>query len=202
MTASFNQDSYVFVKTGDNANWFMTDGWLGTNVSSATLYNTGSHTFANGTNKLFVPGNTEFSFTLTENSDGSLTLSYASTSASQNNLHGNTPLTETNDDPKNAVILHCWNWSYDTIRENLAQIKAAGYTAVQTSPAQPHSGWKSGTVGTGDWWMLYQPLGLHIAGENESWLGDEDDLEALCTAAHALGIEVIVDVVSNHLCNG
>ncbi|MBR4655186.1 MAG: type I pullulanase [Oscillospiraceae bacterium] len=99
------------------------------------------------------------------------------------------------------MILHCWNWSYDTIREYLPQIKAAGYTAVQTSPAQPHSGFRTGTVGTGDWWMLYQPLGLHIAQENQSWLGSEAQLTALCTAAHDLGIEVIVDVVSNHICN-
>ena len=100
------------------------------------------------------------------------------------------------------VILHCWNWTFETIRDQLPAIKAAGYTAVQTSPAQPHSGFVATTRPTGDWWMLYQPLGLHIAQQDESWLGDERDLEALCTAAHALGIEVIVDVVANHLCNG
>ncbi|MBR6119805.1 MAG: type I pullulanase [Oscillospiraceae bacterium] len=200
LSASFTQDSYVFVKTGDNANWFMTDGWLGS-VSSATLYNTGSHSFANGTNKLYVPGNTALTFTLTENSDGSLNLSYAP-AGSQSASAEHRSVTAGSDEAKDAVILHCWNWSYDTIRENLAQIKAAGYTAVQTSPAQPHSGYRTGEIPTGDWWMLYQPLGLHIAGENESWLGDADDLAALCAAAHQQGIEVIVDVVSNHLCNG
>ena len=100
------------------------------------------------------------------------------------------------------VILHCWNWSFDEIRENLPKIKAAGYTAVQTSPAQPHSGYQPGTIGTGDWWMLYQPLGLHIAQADQSWLGGETELRALCDAAHELDIEVIVDVVSNHICNG
>lgn len=189
LTATFSSDSYVYVKTGDNANWYMTDGWLGTNVTSATLYNTND---LNDTgSKLYVPGGYEINFSLTEEANDTLTLSYV--------IGGSTA---PSGQAKEAVILHCWNWSYTTIQEQLPAIKAAGYTAVQTSPAQPHSGYKTGTIGVGDWWMLYQPLGLHIAQENESWLGDADDLEALCTAAHELGIEVIVDVVSNHLCNG
>ena len=32
-----------------------------------------------------------------------------------------------------SAILHCFCWSYDTIRQNLTDIKAAGYTAVQLS---------------------------------------------------------------------
>ena len=115
-------------------------------------------------------------------------------------IGGYIPTDHTGADDK--VILHCWNWSFDEIREYLPQIQAAGYTAIQTSPAQPHSGYQAGEIGTGDWWMLYQPLGLHIAKANESWLGDVNSLKALCTAAHELGIEVIVDVVSNHICNG
>ena len=297
LTATFNEDSYVFIKTGDNSRWYMTDGWLGTGVTSATLYNTSvlgtngnklyvpggvevvftltegdndtyvlsyvlngdlpepdnnfylygwinganyegdSYMFNNGTlttqfsadsyvyvrrgnttywtegwqgtgvqsavlypqadctspDKLYVPGSVAVTFNLTENNDGSLTLSYA-TGGSKNlrNPSG----------AKNAVILHCWNWSYDTIRANLQDIKNAGYTAVQTSPAQPHSGYQPGVIGTGDWWMLYQPIGLHVAQANQSWLGSASDLQNLCTAAHALGIEVIVDVVANHICNG
>ena len=110
-----------------------------------------------------------------------------------------TPVDHTKAD--NKVILHCWNWTYDEIRAYLPQIKAAGYTAIQTSPAQPHSGYRTGEIPSGDWWMLYQPLGLHIAKSGQSWLGDANDLKKLCDAAHALGIEVIVDVVANHLCN-
>ena len=33
-------------------------------------------------------------------------------------------------------ILHAWNWSFDTIKSKLPEIKEAGYTAVQTSPIQ------------------------------------------------------------------
>ena len=73
LTATFTQDSYVFVKTGDNAKWYMSEGDAAS--SPATLYNTTLG--LTDANKLFVPGNTELTFTLVENADGSLTLSYA-----------------------------------------------------------------------------------------------------------------------------
>lgn len=71
--ATFTQDSYVFIKTGDNLNWYMTDGWLGTDVQEAVLYNTTSLSSAD---KLYVPGNKEITFYLTDNNDGSYTLKY------------------------------------------------------------------------------------------------------------------------------
>lgn len=73
LVASFSSDSYVAVKTSDNLNWYMTNGWLGTDVTSATLYE--SKTLSNA-DKLFVPGGVEITFTLAENADGTLTLSY------------------------------------------------------------------------------------------------------------------------------
>ncbi len=73
LTVKFESDSYVAVKSGDNWNWYMTDGWLGYNATSATLYKTG--TVANS-DKLYVPGGVEVVFTLTINDDGTLFLSY------------------------------------------------------------------------------------------------------------------------------
>ncbi len=37
---------------------------------------------------------------------------------------------------QNGVILHAFNWSYNSIKENLPAIKAAGYSTVQTSPSR------------------------------------------------------------------
>lgn len=74
LTALFTEDAYVAVKEENNAAWYMTNGWLGTNTTSATLYNT-SITGANS-NKLYVPSGIKVRFTLVENMDGSLTLSY------------------------------------------------------------------------------------------------------------------------------
>ena len=74
VTATFDQVSYVAVKTADNKSWFMTDGFEG-KVNSVTLYNTSS--LGEDADKLMVPAGTA-TFTLAENSDGTLTLSYVS----------------------------------------------------------------------------------------------------------------------------
>ena len=78
LTATFDSDSYVGVKDGNNVNWYMTDGWQGTQTTSVTLYKTGTLSNAD---KLFVPGGTEVTFTLTVNSDDTLTLSYTTGAA-------------------------------------------------------------------------------------------------------------------------
>ena len=74
LTVTFTENSYVAVKSADNSQWFMTNGFLGQNVTSATLYN--SVVIGNAANKLFVPKGREIIFTLTPNGDGTLTLSY------------------------------------------------------------------------------------------------------------------------------
>ncbi|MEE1155118.1 MAG: hypothetical protein UH241_08190, partial [Acutalibacteraceae bacterium] len=72
VTATFEQDSYVGVKTTGNATWYMTDGWAG-NVTSVTLYDT--KTLDTTADKLMVPAG-KVTFTLVANEDGTLTLSY------------------------------------------------------------------------------------------------------------------------------
>lgn len=74
LAACFAEDSYVAVKRDNNAKWYMTDGWLGKDTTSATLYDTAIT--GSNSNKLFVPGGVEVIFTLKENADGTLTLSY------------------------------------------------------------------------------------------------------------------------------
>lgn len=85
-------------------------------------------------------------------------------------------------------ILHCFNWKYNDIKAELPNIAAAGFTSVQTSPAQP--------AGGGEWYWLYQPYGFYV-GTNS--LGSKGDLQSLCQEAEKYGIKVIVDVVANHL---
>lgn len=36
---------------------------------------------------------------------------------------------------KQGTILHCWCWSFKTIEDNIEKISEAGFTAIQTSPA-------------------------------------------------------------------
>ncbi len=72
LTVTFDQASYVAVKTTGNASWYMTDGWPGI-VNTVTLYNT--EKLDATADKLMVPAG-EVKFTLVVNDDDTLTLSY------------------------------------------------------------------------------------------------------------------------------
>ena len=99
---------------------------------------------------------------------------------------------------KGRTILHCFDWSINNIKNSLDNIKAAGFDAVQLSPMQPQKDPYNGKW-RDQWWKLYQPLGFKVAGNNENVLGNKQDLISLCQAAESKGIDVIVDIVANHL---
>ncbi len=103
------------------------------------------------------------------------------------------------DSTADGVILHAFNWAYSTIEENLADIAAAGYTTVQTSPVQQPKSYTTSQDTSGQWWKLYQPLSFSVA--EESWLGTKADLVSLCAEAEKYGIKIICDIVSNHMAN-
>lgn len=116
------------------------------------------------------------------------------------------------DNMQDASILHCWNWSYETIEKNLELIARCGYSAIQTSPAtQPKDYTYEGVVGmevgypgkagSGNWWKLYQPVTESVCDNGQTWLGTKDELKSLCAKAEQYGIKVIVDVVANHMGN-
>ena len=65
------------------------------------------------------------------------------------------------------VILHAWSWSFDTIAANMADIAAAGYSYVQTSPANTCFVGEDGGMALfsadgdsvkGKWYYYYQPI--------------------------------------------
>ena len=106
------------------------------------------------------------------------------------------------DTVQGSAILHCFCWSYNTIKQKLPEIAAAGYTAIQTSPVQPPKDYDASYTSTKDnWWKLYQPLDLAVSDGNNSWLGTKSELTSMCSEAESYGIKVIVDIVSNHLAN-
>ena len=104
------------------------------------------------------------------------------------------------DSVQEGVILHAWDWSFNTIKANMAAIAEAGYTSIQTSPIQQA---KEGTAGKTNsvWWVFYQPANFTIDNTGNSALGTKAEFEAMCEEAHKYGIHVIVDVVANHLGN-
>ncbi len=106
---------------------------------------------------------------------------------------------------EDGAILHCWCWSFDTIRENMADIAAAGFSAVQTSPANEcndtHPNMKlmgsdTETGTDGCWWWHYQPTDWKIGNYQ---LGTREDFIAMCDEADKYGVKVIVDVIPNHV---
>jgi alpha-amylase len=105
------------------------------------------------------------------------------------------------DKVQDGTILHAWNWSMNTVEENLEAIAIAGFSTVQISPMQPQKDYFGIGIWSSQWWKLYQPLGFSIATENHS-LGTKADLESLTEAASEYGIKIIVDVVVNHLAGG
>ncbi len=70
---TFESDSYVIVKTQDNT-LYMTNGYQGDNATMALLYK--SDAVGDKADKLFVPGNREVTFTLVDNGNETITLSY------------------------------------------------------------------------------------------------------------------------------
>ena len=91
---------------------------------------------------------------------------------------------------QDGTILHCFDWSFNQIKEELPNIAKAGFTSVQTSPSQGNAG------NNATWYFAYQPYDFTFAAGG---LGSKQDLINLCTEADKYGIKVIVDVVSNHL---
>lgn len=97
-----------------------------------------------------------------------------------------------------GAILHCWCWNFNTIREKMPEIAAAGFSSIQTSPICEvnNGGDGSLTISGGDnWWWHYQPTDYKIGNYQ---LGTKDEFRAMCETAHSYGIKVIVDSVLNH----
>ena len=102
------------------------------------------------------------------------------------------------DNACDGLILHCWNWSYTNIKNSMADIAAAGYTSVQTSPVQMPK--DAGSDTQMNWWKVYQPTTLSMV-DNHPWFGSKDEFKAMCDEAEKYGIKVIVDIVANHMAN-
>ena len=92
---------------------------------------------------------------------------------------------------KRKIILQALNWRLKDIKNNLKEIKKAGFNTIQTSPLQ---GIKENN---GHFWIYYQPTNYKIGNP----LGSREELKELCAAAKEIGIDIIVDVVFHHVAN-
>ncbi|MCM1336947.1 MAG: starch-binding protein [Candidatus Amulumruptor caecigallinarius] len=87
-------------------------------------------------------------------------------------------------------ILHCFNWKVSDIQAELDNIYNAGFTSIQLSPMQRNV--SAGAV----WNDAYRPYDFKFI---DNGMGSKAQLKALCDAAHAKGMKIIVDVVFNHV---
>ncbi len=97
------------------------------------------------------------------------------------------------DNIQEANILHCFDWKFKDIREELPRIAEAGFGAVQVSPVQ-------GNAAQGaEWFYAYLPYDFAFTDNKANGNGTRQDLKALCDEASRYGIKIIVDVVANHI---
>ena len=102
------------------------------------------------------------------------------------------------DNVKQGAILHAWCWSFNTIKENLHDIAEAGFTTVQTSPANTCIVGEGGAMelmGNGKWYYHYQPTDWKIGNYQ---LGSREEFKSMCEEADKYGVKIIVDVIPNH----
>ncbi|MBE5315274.1 MAG: alpha-amylase family protein [Xanthomonadales bacterium] len=88
------------------------------------------------------------------------------------------------------VILHAFNWSYDTVEARAAEIQSLGYKAVLVVPPLKSEG--------PAWWARYQPQDYRTIDHP---LGNKQSFERMSNALRARGIRVYADILLNHMAN-
>lgn len=88
--------------------------------------------------------------------------------------------------------IHLLNWKLSSIKNELPNIKRQGFDSIQINPMQPFKEEK-----VFHWYLSYQPLGFRIG----NMFGSKEDLIDLCNEAKKYNIDIIVDVVLNHMAN-
>lgn len=97
-----------------------------------------------------------------------------------------------------GAILQCFCWDFNTIKESMADIAAAGFTSIQTSPINECLEGEDGGMelyGNGKWYFHYQPTDFKIGNYQ---LGSKEEFTEMCNEADNYGIKVLVDVIANH----
>jgi len=88
------------------------------------------------------------------------------------------------------VILHAFNWRYDTVEARAAEIQSLGYRAVLVAPPLKSSG--------SAWWARYQPQDFRTIDHP---LGNKQSFIRMSNALRARGIRVYADIILNHMAN-
>ena len=101
------------------------------------------------------------------------------------------------DKVADGAILQAFSWDFNTIKKSMADIAAAGFTAVQTSPINACLEGEDGGMelyGDGKWYYHYQPTDFKIGNYQ---LGSREEFTEMCQEADKYGVKVLVDVIAN-----
>lgn len=92
------------------------------------------------------------------------------------------------------VFVHLFEWPWTDIAAECENVLGtAGFKAVQVSPPQEHS-----IVPSHDWSERYQPVSYSLA---HSRSGTEAEFTDMVSRCNAVGVDIIVDAVINHMTN-
>lgn len=91
------------------------------------------------------------------------------------------------------VILHAFDWSYDTVAERASDIATAGYGAVLVTPPL-----KSPITPQCRWFQRYQPQDFRVIDNCD---GNKESFVAMIDALSDVGVLTYADVVVNHMAN-
>jgi alpha-amylase len=87
-----------------------------------------------------------------------------------------------------VAIFHAFDQPFSDVEAFVCDLAGQGYSHVQVAPAQ-----KSNP--SLEWWARYQPVDYSVIEGR----GSEADLRSLVSTAHFCGLEVVADVVFNHM---
>ncbi|MCH5227373.1 MAG: starch-binding protein [Muribaculaceae bacterium] len=94
------------------------------------------------------------------------------------------------EDIQESNILHCFDWTFSDIQNELPNIANAGFGAIQVSPVQGNA------ASNAEWFYAYMPYDFIFKANGN---GTRAQLQSLCSKAAEYGIKIIVDVVANHV---
>lgn len=93
------------------------------------------------------------------------------------------------EEPRATVLVKLMEWNYNDIAKECTEYLAPnGFEAVQVSPVTEH------IIGY-QWWVKYQPVSAGL----DSRSGTEAEFRQMVATCRAAGIQVVVDILMNHM---
>mmetsp|Transcript_106131 Transcript_106131/g.342689 ORF Transcript_106131/g.342689 Transcript_106131/m.342689 type:complete len:1100 (-) Transcript_106131:99-3398(-) len=90
---------------------------------------------------------------------------------------------------RTPVFVKLWEWNFNDIaRECEEYLGPNGFDAVQVAPVVDH-------IKNGSWYAKYQPVSFLL----DSRSGSAEEFKCMVATCRAVGVEVIVDVILNHI---